>query len=238
MKKTADNNCLSEALGICRGISSVIGSGGKTSLLRRLSLELSQEHTVILSTSTHILPFEHCPLFLTNNSRAEEIEKALSESESHILTVASRSENGKLTAPDIDFSTLAKIADYVLVEADGSRRLPLKAHAEWEPRIADGSTQSIAVVGASGFFHKIKETVHRPELMLSKIKNEFPNLSMDSLVLPKHIAYLIKAEACSDKIFVNLRATSVEDSEKIVSELRSLVNIPVFAARLPLSISY
>jgi len=46
-------NCY-ELLGILPGITSVIGSGGKTSLLTKLSQEV--RGTVILTTSTHILP--------------------------------------------------------------------------------------------------------------------------------------------------------------------------------------
>ena len=51
---------LSEALGIKKGVNAVIGSGGKSSLLKSLSLELSQKGSVLLTTSTHILPFSHC----------------------------------------------------------------------------------------------------------------------------------------------------------------------------------
>lgn len=38
-------------------------------------------------------------------------------------------ENGKLTAPRLPMEMLAALADYMLVEADGSRQMPLKAHA-------------------------------------------------------------------------------------------------------------
>ena len=45
---------------IPRGVSSIIGSGGKTSLMHALSLILSKKGKVLLSTSTHIYPFSHC----------------------------------------------------------------------------------------------------------------------------------------------------------------------------------
>ena len=51
---------LAEALGIKKGVNAIIGSGGKSSLLKSLSLELSQKGSVLLTTSTHILPFSHC----------------------------------------------------------------------------------------------------------------------------------------------------------------------------------
>ena len=51
---------LYERLGVPCGVTAVIGSGGKTTLLRTLSRELPG--TVILTTTTHILPFEGVPL--------------------------------------------------------------------------------------------------------------------------------------------------------------------------------
>ena len=45
----------SKLLGLRPGVTAVIGSGGKTSLLRRLAAELPE--TVLLCTTTHIRPF-------------------------------------------------------------------------------------------------------------------------------------------------------------------------------------
>ena len=51
----------------------------------------------------------------------------------------------------------------MLVEADGSRRLPLKAHAPHEPVIPKEAGCVLCVVGAHGFDRPIREAVHRPE---------------------------------------------------------------------------
>ena len=48
-----------EALDVRPGVTAVIGSGGKSSLLRRLAAELPG--TVLLCTTTHIRPFEEYP---------------------------------------------------------------------------------------------------------------------------------------------------------------------------------
>lgn len=47
-------------LGVIPGVTAVIGSGGKTSLLRRLAEEVPGR--VILCTTTHIRPFAEYPL--------------------------------------------------------------------------------------------------------------------------------------------------------------------------------
>lgn len=43
---------------------------------------------------------------------------------SGIVCVASQAESGKLCAPWLSMGTLAQLADFVLVEADGAKRLP------------------------------------------------------------------------------------------------------------------
>ena len=62
-----------EQLHMIKGITAVIGSGGKTTLLRILAEELSG--TVILTTSTHILPFAGIPLLVTDD--IEQVRRAL-----------------------------------------------------------------------------------------------------------------------------------------------------------------
>ena len=109
---------LYERLGVPCGVTAVIGSGGKTTLLSALSRELPG--TVILTTTTHILPFEGVPLLTAPTE--DEVRAALARS--RVLCLGTPAPESKLTAPSLPFSLLEQLADYVLVEADGSRRLP------------------------------------------------------------------------------------------------------------------
>jgi probable selenium-dependent hydroxylase accessory protein YqeC len=60
---------------------------------------------------------------------------------------------------------LAALADVTLVEADGSRRRPLKGTADHEPAMPEGMTITVAVGGGWALGHPLdEETVHRPEL--------------------------------------------------------------------------
>lgn len=54
-----------ELLGIRPGLTAVIGSGGKTSLLRVLAQELSHRGTVLVSTTTRIMRPNWCPFAAT-----------------------------------------------------------------------------------------------------------------------------------------------------------------------------
>ena len=133
---------LYERLGVPCGVTAVIGSGGKTTLLSALSRELPG--TVILTTTTHILPFEGVPLLTAPTE--DEVRAALARS--RVLCLGTPAPESKLTAPSLPFSLLEQLADYVLVEADGSRRLPLKAHAPHEPVIPKEAGCVLCVVGA------------------------------------------------------------------------------------------
>ena len=62
-----------ELLNISPGVTAVIGSGGKTSLLRRLAAEAPG--TVLLCTTTHIRPFAEYPLL--TDAAAETVLPAL-----------------------------------------------------------------------------------------------------------------------------------------------------------------
>ena len=144
---------LHEALEIRPGVTSVIGSGGKSTLLARLAAELAEGGaTVALATTTHFMPFPGVTCMAGGS--AEEVRLALAAY--GVVCVAAPAGGaagaaGKLGPAALAPAELARLADYVLVEADGSKQLPLKAHAAWEPVMPEGSTQSVLVVGASGF---------------------------------------------------------------------------------------
>lgn len=247
---------LSEALGIKKGVNAIIGSGGKSSLLKSLSLELSQKGSVLLTTSTHILPFSHCENIcisdenvstsdenisilngnalisnenvsslnkniLTLNEKillpGEDIhsEEALknpkallqrkvlslwNKSKSPILCLGTLEKNGKLSPFPLPFSALEKMADYVLVEADGSKRLPGKAHGQNEPQIPKESQRTILVFGASALHKPISEVIHRVEIF----QNFFtPTLSPDTLMTKELLLQAFRKENLGDCLFVN-----------------------------------
>ena len=182
-----------KALDVRPGVTSVIGSGGKTSLLAALARELSG--TVLLTTTTHILPFADVPL--VTSADADDVRAALAES--RVVCVGSQAEKvGKLVAPSLGIDALASLADYVLVEADGARRLPLKAHAPWEPVIPACSNRTILVLGASGLDHSVSEKVHRPEIFC-----ELVGCTPDDPATPELVARAANAEGLADVALVN-----------------------------------
>ena len=136
------------------GITALIGGGGKTSTMYALAEELRQKGSVIVCTSTHILCPPQYPYF-----------PRLSGKLSFGEVVSTGSIDGhKLSTPEQPFEELKQFADYILVEADGSRQLPLKAHAAHEPVIPDGTDKVLVVIGIDGLGKPIKNVAHRPEI--------------------------------------------------------------------------
>ena len=208
---------LVQQLRIPQGITSVIGSGGKTTLLRALSEAL--DGTVLLCTSTHIVAWDDIPLDTgcDRNTLASLIQKERVVCTGVPVGDGIPRPQPKLTAPALPFSVLTDLADYVLVEADGSKRLPLKAHAPYEPVIPAGSGQTVLVVGAAGFGETVRDAVHRPELFCPLC-----GLQPDDIVTPQAVARVVGAEALADTVFVNQA-----DTDTRIKDAR------LFAAHLP-----
>lgn len=181
-------------LSIRRGVTAIIGSGGKTSLLYTLGEELAEKgHRVILTTTTHIKPPRTVPL--TDGRDAA----ALLE-EHRLICVGSKTPEGKLTAGALPLAELCRLAEYVLVEADGSKRLPLKAHAPHEPVIPPEAGRTLLVVGASGLNRPIGETVHRPEIFC-----RLTGATPEDRATPELVAEVIRRENLGDLVVINQR---------------------------------
>ena len=174
---------ISALLGVERGVTALIGGGGKTTLMYTLAEELRQRGTVVVTTSTHIQRPEQYPVL----TAADDVAAALAEHGA--VCVASESPEGKLCAPALSFEALAALADFVLVEADGSKRLPLKAHAPHEPVIPVNARRIIYVVGADGFGRPIRQVCHRPERYAALC-----GAAEDDLVTPALEAKVLHAE--------------------------------------------
>nr|WP_326184644.1 selenium cofactor biosynthesis protein YqeC [uncultured Oscillibacter sp.] len=210
----------SDLLNIRPGVTAVIGGGGKTTLLRTLGEELSAAHSVLLCTTTKILPFSGLPC-------ARGLDELEALGRDHRLLCAGRDVpgTGKLTALDAPMERLAERFDYVLVEADGAARRPMKAHAPHEPVIPAMANQVICVVGASGFGQSVSQAAHRPELYA-----RLAGVPVDAPLTPETEAAVLKKEALHHKVYVNQVETERDRSE--ARALAKLLDCPVVAGSL------
>lgn len=155
---------------------SFVGAGGKTSLLLHFARELEADGRPVLATSTTHLadPREEGGTFARVLLRPD-LERPAATGEAALpgplpgvtlLVSRPADEPGKLKG--IDPSRVAALRrgwPVVLVEADGSKRLPIKAPAAWEPVVPEGTDVVVGVVGLDALGWPMDgRTVHRPEL--------------------------------------------------------------------------
>lgn len=202
---------LAPLLKIEKGVTAIIGSGGKTTLLRTLSGELPGR--VLLCTSTHFQGYANLPTVL--DPTEADLRKALAAHP--IVCAAGRSPTGKLVDCGLPYETLADLADFVLVEADGSRRRPLKAHALHEPVIPSCTRQVICVVGLSGLHRPVSEVVHRPELFCP-----LAGCTPEDEATPERVARGLVQEHLADTYFLNQveSESALQDAKIIASHLK------------------
>ncbi|MCD8351773.1 MAG: putative selenium-dependent hydroxylase accessory protein YqeC [Planctomycetaceae bacterium] len=154
MKDTDSVNLGRELQRYPHGLICLVGGGGKTTLLHRLGKALAAGgDRVLCTTSTRMAepgPEVGMPVQLADDPRDLRLPSG------GLLLAARPGESGKVTgytAEELDELDRRGFADWILVEADGAGRRPLKAPAQHEPVIPSRTVATIAVVGLTGMLH-------------------------------------------------------------------------------------
>ncbi len=174
------------ALGISSGDAvAFVGAGGKSSAILTIAGELTGAGmTVLVAPTTKMLlkEAERVGPLLTSEDLDElrtKAGEALSGGASGVVVgsgLLSKNRVGGVEPAWI--STLASLADVVLVEADGSRRRPIKGTADHEPALPEAATLVVAAGNISAFGMPVdEEHVHRPEIF-SKLTGIGPGQSI------------------------------------------------------------
>ncbi|MDA3040248.1 MAG: selenium cofactor biosynthesis protein YqeC [Actinomycetota bacterium] len=134
----------------------LVGGGGKSTLLHALGLQLPGRR--ILTTTTKMGADQHRghPVLIgPTDAEIEAVEAA--------AVVFSRTQGSKAVgvAPS-DCDRWFRLADHVIVEADGARHHPFKAPRPFEPIVPDTCTMLVSVIGADALGRVIADQCHRP----------------------------------------------------------------------------
>lgn len=157
---------LKEALGLAeRELISLVGAGGKTTLMFRLANELFLAgKRVITTTTTRIMEpaTEETPLLIVeaDEEKAAGAARDALRKYHHITLAQERLGAGKLkgvTSRLIGDLWDSPEVEYLIVEADGAAGRPVKAPREWEPVIPPDSTLVIAILGIDGMGRDLQE---------------------------------------------------------------------------------
>ena len=162
-------------------IIAVVGSGGKTTLIKKLAAQYrSQGRTVFVTTTTHMFIEEDT--LLTDD--ADAILGILQETGYAMAGVPDGEKIKGLSRET--FEAVCARADVVLVEADGSKRLPLKYPNASEPVIPQHTDEILVVCGLNAIGQKAKDVCHRLELVKQCL-----GIADDTRITPAHVQKLV-----------------------------------------------
>lgn len=163
-------------------IIAYVGAGGKTSLIRETAEQFrTAGKTVFVTTTTHM--FIEKDTLLTDD--AEQIIRKLEDTG---YAMAGIPEGIKIRplSPQTYAAVCAR-ADVVLVEADGSKHMPLKFPNGTEPVIPENADEIVVVCGMHALGKKAKDVCHRLELVKRCL-----GIEDDTVVTPEHISRLVR----------------------------------------------
>lgn len=207
-------------------VISFVGGGGKTTSIKVLAKELSSLGLKVLITTTTMIfePIkgEEDNLFLGD------IPLDYKPNIGTITILGSSTRDGKLIGCDkdtIDRISSRDLFNFILVEADGAKRKPIKAPESYEPVICNSTTMTIGVIGIDAIGLEINgDNVHRPERLkevLSVTDNHLIDHN-DLVKLALHPKGIFKSSRGRKVLFINKIKveTQIEIGKQIKEKLK------------------
>ena len=179
-----------------KDIITIIGAGGKTSLMFSISSLLRNKYKVLATTTTNI--------YIPNKDTYDEILMLNDFAEENYYTILENNKNGvyvvgnhivnNLKVKGLTFEMLDKIIPYfdiVIIEGDGSKEKCLKGWNDLEPVIYPKSTKTIGILDITSIGVDIKEeNIHRVDRFLEIINDYASNKvsiqHLEKLILHKY----------------------------------------------------
>ena len=218
---------LVDALGLTAapGLVSIVGGGGKSSLLFALGEELPGR--VVLTTTTRIFAAQMNVAKQACSLDDPNWEARIAEGVAAILVVAGIEGERAVGIPrELPARILARPdVDWVVDEADGSRMLPVKAPAEHEPVVPAETSLFIVVVGIDALARPVGEIAHRPERVC-----ELTGVGLDDHLTPETLAVLLGSsrggrkgapEGCRVAVLIN--KVESRDERRLAREIAQAV---------------
>ncbi|WP_294515074.1 selenium cofactor biosynthesis protein YqeC [uncultured Intestinimonas sp.] len=182
---------LLEALALpAEGWTCLVGGGGKSSLMLRLMGERAGRGLPALAATTTHIGVEQGRAAGPLVGTLEKLEAARRAGLT-ACAAGTEPETGKLTAPPPEVLDRGlSLFGFGVVEADGSKRLPMKAPADHEPCLIPGCAAVVAVAGLSALGRPLGETCHRSHLACALL-----GVGPETAVTPALLARLLTHEA-------------------------------------------
>ncbi|WP_250675379.1 selenium cofactor biosynthesis protein YqeC [Paraclostridium ghonii] len=202
-------------------VITVVGAGGKTSLITYLSKQLSSEYSILLTTTTKIyIPksSDYNNIILTDKSNTFIFDKG--------ITLCGKCINEENKVVGLDFKELDILInkfDVSLIEGDGSKRKKLKGWRCDEPLVHPKTTKNIGVLDITSYDMYINNrNIHRLDKfsqICGRCGNKITLDNLKNIVLNKDGLF---KNSIGDKIlFIN--KVDNEIKENLAKELISMI---------------
>lgn len=209
---------------------SIVGGGGKTTTMFKLANELVKNNKkVLIGTTTAIM----------KPSDGTYDKLIISQNENDFTNIPDRSitviageyckDKNKLFGANKDFvDVLYKldIFDYIIIEADGAKRKPIKAAADHEPIIPSLTTKTIGIIGMDSLNTKLyEENVHRAEIFAQVTNSKIGDIINEDIIYRLIISKsgLFKGSSNKSEKYVILNKVEISERKSIAENIRERV---------------
>ena len=247
-KEGQSGGSLKESLGLkARELISLVGAGGKTTLMFLLARDLITERKkVVTTTTTKILePFSGETPFLLVDRDEEKLKQFVFkhlDQYKHITIASERIGSSKLRGGSsglVNDLWISHEIDYLIVEADGAAGRPIKAPRKGEPVIPSNTTLVVAILGVDGAGRELtEENAFQPELISKMTGIPVGGRMTDEAIaiLMTHPEGIFKGASPSSRVVAFLNKVDIPDgiakakgiAEKILEKKHPQVERVVF----------
>ena len=217
-----------------KDIVTIVGAGGKTSLMFSAASFFKENYKVLVTTTTNIyVPdseyFEFDKFCLIDD---KELDNILNKYKHGVYVIGSKIINNlnKPKVKGLTFEMLDKITpffDIVLIEGDGSREKSLKGWTDNEPVLYHKTTKTIGILDISSIGLDINEdNIHRVDKLLNIINdNKSLNINVEHL---KDIVLsnkgLFKTSKGEKILFIN-KSEGIKNKENANILIEEIINV-------------
>lgn len=215
-------------------VISIVGAGGKTSLMNLLAKEISSNENVLITTTTKIYKptnNEVDYLYLDYKDLISNLNK-----KKNIFAYGSsiNIDNKLIGIKKDEIKALKDHFNKIIIEADGSKCKDLKAWNENEPVISNDTTITLGLLSLSTIGMEIKdENIHRLEIFKRLIKDRNPtNVDLNILIKVifnenglfrnskgRRILFLNKLDKYNDNIEIFLKLIKENNKDKLIEKV-------------------
>ncbi len=152
---------VADAFGIgARSHIALVGGGGKSTLMHAIAGQV--RGSVVLTCTTKMGADQHMGRRVLVAPTDDEVVIAATAAGTPVMVWSNIDGQKAIGVDPARCDAWFERVDHVIIEADGSRRRPFKAPADYEPIVPSTATLVISVIGADALGRVISDQCHRP----------------------------------------------------------------------------